>query len=196
MRIIGWIALLVYMLTIPLANWLILHVGVMCDAGPPCVVPVWPNVYCPSGSLMIGFALVSRDLVQRILGTGHGLVCIFVGALVSLWFAPPMIALASFCAFLFGELADFFVYTPLQRRRFIFAVFASGIAGLVADSVLFLWLAFGSLDLMAGILLGKFWIIMLTLPVLHASRRHLTPPIEPKPVMVIHGRRAGYPRRW
>lgn len=174
MKVLGWLAFVIYMLTIPLANWMILNVGT-CDSGPPCVVSVWPNVYCPSGSLMIGLALVSRDLVQRLLGTGHGIVCIVVGALVSLWFAPPALALASFCAFLFGELADFFVYTPLQRRRFIFAVFASGVVGLVVDSILFLMLAFGSLELLQGIILGKTWVILLTLPILHMSRKRLTP---------------------
>ncbi len=46
------------------------------------------------------------------------------------------------------------------------AVLASGIVGLVIDSVLFLWLAFGSLEFLAGQVIGKALMILLCLPVI------------------------------
>ena len=63
-----------------------------------------------------------------------------------------------------SELADFAVYTPLQRRRLVLAVFASSIVGLVIDSVLFLWLAFGSLEFLGGQIVGKTWMVIFALP--------------------------------
>ena len=58
------------------------------------------------------------------------------------------------------------VYTPLQRRRFVRAVIASSIVGLVVDSMVFLWLAFGSLDFLTGQVVGKLWMVLVALPVL------------------------------
>jgi queuosine precursor transporter len=44
------------------------HVGAVCPPGGPCLNPVAPGVMTPSGVLMIGLALVLRDLVHRELG--------------------------------------------------------------------------------------------------------------------------------
>ncbi|WP_353185669.1 VUT family protein [Bosea sp. (in: a-proteobacteria)] len=167
----GAIALVLFGLTIPAANWMLGHVGTVCVPGGPCLVPVWPGIDAPSGVLMIGLALVLRDIVQRRLGPLAGLAAIAVGTLISALLAPPAIVLASVAAFTLSELADFAVYTPLQRRRFVTAVFASGIAGLVVDSVVFLHLAFGNLDFLAGQILGKAWMILLALPLMHLLRR-------------------------
>ena len=57
-----------FALSIPAANWLIGHVGVTCVPNGPCVIPVAPGIMAPSGVLMVGLALVLRDLVQRRLG--------------------------------------------------------------------------------------------------------------------------------
>ena len=78
---------------------------------------------------------------------------------------------ASAAAFLLSELADFAVYTPLQSRGLVLAVLASSLVGLVADSILFLWLAFGSLDFLAGQILGKLWMVLAALPFIHWIRR-------------------------
>ncbi len=51
------------------------------------------------------------------------------------------------------------------------AVVASGIAGLVVDSIVFLYLAFGSLDFLVGQIIGKAWMILLALPLMHVLRR-------------------------
>ncbi|MDP3162492.1 MAG: VUT family protein, partial [Reyranella sp.] len=84
----------------------------------------------------------------------------------------PQLIVASTAAFLLSELADFAVYTPLQSRGLVLAVLASSVVGLVVDSVLFLWLAFGSLDYIAGQILGKLWMVLLALPVVHWIRKH------------------------
>jgi uncharacterized PurR-regulated membrane protein YhhQ (DUF165 family) len=89
---------------------------------------------------------------------------ILAGAALSAFLAPPSLVLASGAAFLLSELADFAVYTPLQRRRLVLAVFASGIVGLTIDSAVFLYLAFGNLDFIAGQIVGKSWMIILALP--------------------------------
>ena len=167
----GFIALALFALTIPAANWLIGNAGAVCVPNGPCLVPVWPGIMAPSGVLMVGLALVLRDIVQRRLGTAAGLGAIAVGTLISAMLAPPAIVLASVAAFLLSELADFAVYTPLQRRRFVTAVFASSVIGLVVDSLVFLHLAFGSLDFLAGQIIGKAWMVLLALPLMHLLRR-------------------------
>ena len=167
----GTIALVLFGLTIPAANWLIGNAGTVCVPNGPCLVPVWPGVMAPSGVLMVGLALVLRDIVQRRLGPLAGLGAIAAGALISAMLAPPAIVLASVAAFLLSELADFAVYTPLQRRRFVTAVFASSVIGLVVDSLVFLHLAFGSLDFLAGQIIGKAWMVLLALPLMHLLRR-------------------------
>ena len=167
----GAIALVLFGLTIPAANWLIGNAGAVCVPNGPCLVPVWPGIMAPSGVLMVGLALVLRDIVQRRLGPLAGLGAIAVGALISATLAPPAIVLASVAAFLLSELADFAVYTPLQRRRFVTAVFASSVIGLVVDSLVFLHLAFGSLDFLAGQIIGKAWMVLLALPLMHLLRR-------------------------
>src|SRR5499426_125506 len=71
---------------------------------------------------------------------------ILAGAAISAGLAPPSLVIASAAAFLLSEFADFAVYTPLARRRLVAAVIASSVVGLVVDSIVFLWLAFGSLE--------------------------------------------------
>jgi queuosine precursor transporter len=167
----GWIFLAMFCLTIPLANWMIGHVGTMCIPDGPCVVPVAPGIMAPSGVLLIGVALVLRDLVQRRLGVEFGVAAIVAGALLSGGFSPRSLVLASAAAFLLSELADFAVYTPLARNRLVLAVFASSMVGLVVDSIVFLWLAFGSLDFLLGQVVGKAWMVVLSVPFIVYLRR-------------------------
>lgn len=167
----GVVALLLFILTIPAANWMIGHVGTVCPPGSPCLLPVAPNVMAPSGVVMVGVGLVLRDLVQRRLGLWAALGAIGIGALVSAWLAPATVVFASAAAFLLSELADAFVYTPLQRRRFVLAVVASGLIGIVVDSVVFLQLAFGSLNFLQGQIIGKLWMILLAIPPMIWLRR-------------------------
>jgi len=85
--------------------------------------------------------------------------------------AAPALVLASVTAFLFSELADLAVYTPLQRRRLVLAVVLSGVVGLCIDTLIFLSLAFGSLDYMWGQIVGKGWMVLLAIPAIGWLRR-------------------------
>ena len=163
--------LIAFGLTIPIANWMIGHIGTVCAANGPCVIPVAPGLMAPSGVLMIGIALVLRDLVQRRLGVGYSAGAVVAGAIVSAAVAPPALALASGVAFLLSEFADLAVYTPLAQRRLVTAVVASSLVGLVVDSIIFLWLAFGSLDFLAGQVVGKGWMVLLSIPFVQYLRR-------------------------
>lgn len=168
----GLIFLVLFALTIPAANWLIGHAGTACIAPRgPCVVPVAPGVMAPSGVLMVGVALVLRDLLQRRLGAGLSALAILAGAGISALVAPPALILASAVAFLLSEFADLAVYTPLARQRLVAAVVASSCAGLVVDSIVFLWLAFGSLEFLPGQIIGKAWMVLLSIPFVAWLRR-------------------------
>jgi uncharacterized PurR-regulated membrane protein YhhQ (DUF165 family) len=167
----GYIFLVLFCLTIPAANWLIGHAGTVCVPNGPCLVPVAPGIIAPSGVLMIGLALVLRDLVQRRLGVEFGVGAIIVGAAISAGLAPPSLVVASAAAFLLSEFADFAVYTPLARRRLVVAVFTSSVVGLVVDSIVFLWLAFGSLEFLTGQIIGKLWMVLLAIPFVVYMRR-------------------------
>lgn len=167
----GALFLLGYTLSIPAANWMIGNIGTDCIPQGPCLVPVMPGVMAPSGVIMIGIAFTLRDLVQRRLGVAWGLGAIVVGAVFSAAIAPPALVIASATAFFLSEFADFCVYTPLQRRRLLLAVFASGMVGLVVDSIVFLYLAFGSLDFLLGQVLGKAWMVLLAVPFIALLRR-------------------------
>lgn len=167
----GSVFLALFCLTVPLANWMLGHIGTACLPNGPCVVPVAPGIMAPSGVLLIGCALVLRDLVQRRLGVEFGIAAIVAGAVLSAGFSPRSLVLASAAAFLISEFADFAVYTPLARRRLVLAVFLSSMVGLVVDSIIFLWLAFGSLDFLLGQVIGKAWMVLLSLPFVAYLRR-------------------------
>ena len=167
----GIVFLVLFALTIPTANWLIGHVGTVCMPQAPCLVPVAPGLMAPSGVMMIGFALVLRDLVQRRLGVGVSAAAIVAGSALSALLAPASLVLASATAFLLSELADLAVYTPLARRRLVVAVVASSLCGLVVDSIVFLWLAFGSLEFLPGQIVGKSWMVLLSIPFVSWLRR-------------------------
>lgn len=149
-----------YVFTIPIANWLIGHIGTVCDPHGPCLIPVWPGVLAPSGVLVIGVALLLRDLVQRYYGKVAALLCILCGTFLAFTFSPYELALASAASFFLSEFVDFIVYTPLARKYFVAAILLSCTAGAIADSVLFLTLAFGSLEHLLGQFLGKLYASM------------------------------------
>ena len=146
-----------FLACIPIANWMIGNVGTECVPLGPCLLPVGFGLSAPSGVIVVGIALVLRDLVQRDLGPKWAIAAIAVGAAASAGIASPALAIASGTAFLFSELADMAVYTPLRERRLALAVLASGIVGAAVDSAVFLWLAFGSLTYLEGQIVGKLW---------------------------------------
>ena len=166
-RIEGFAFFAAFAACIPAANYLIQNVGTFCvPDGGPCLIPVAPGLTAPSGVLMIGLALVLRDLVQRRLGLWWSVAAVVIGAILSASFSPPSLVLASAAAFLFSELADLLVFTPLQKRGLVLAAVVSSVVGLVIDSIIFLQLAFGSLDFVAGQIVGKLWMVLVAIPVL------------------------------
>lgn len=166
-----WIWFAAFIACIPAANWLIGNVGTKCIPNGPCLIPVGFGYDAPTGVLLIGAALVLRDLVQRKLGKRVVLGAIVAGAALSGVVAPPQLVVASAVAFLLSELADFAVYTPLEKRGLVLAVLTSSAVGLVIDSALFLWLAFGSLKYLEGQIIGKAGMVLLALPLIHWMRK-------------------------
>jgi uncharacterized PurR-regulated membrane protein YhhQ (DUF165 family) len=162
----GPFALTGYIATIVLANWSIGHLGVCPPpggpAGQPCVVPVGFGLWAPSGVLWVGVALFLRDLVQDTLGRRWTIAGILAGAVLSYVVETPALAIASGVAFLLSETVDFLIYTPLREENLRWqGVLASGVAGSLVDSALFLWLAFGSLNFLAGQFVGKTEVTLL-----------------------------------
>lgn len=175
---IGFLFFGLFVLTVPVANWMIGNVGTFCVPNGPCILPVGFGLEAPSGVLIVGLALVLRDLVQRFLGLIAAVVAILLGGAIAFFISPPALVLASVTAFLLSEFADLAVYTPLQKRGLILAVVASSVVGLVVDSAIFLWMAFGTLDYLWGQSLGKFWMVLLAVPVIHVCRNFLTDSAE------------------
>jgi uncharacterized PurR-regulated membrane protein YhhQ (DUF165 family) len=149
-----------YVGTIWLANWLIVHVG---------VVGVGFGLVAPAGVFAAGIALTLRDILQLAAGRVAVVAAIVTGALLSVLIAPSF-ALASGAAFLVSEAADFAVYTPLERRTWLGAVALSNTVGLLLDSWLFLTLAFGSLAFFWGQVVGKAWMTLLAVGLLSVIR--------------------------
>jgi uncharacterized PurR-regulated membrane protein YhhQ (DUF165 family) len=170
-RLEGMLYLAGFAGSIPIANWMLGHFGTICPPDGPCLIPVAPGIMAPSGVLMIGLALVLRDLVQRRLGLYWAVAAILIGGALSWMVAPPFLVLASVTAFLVSEFADLAVYTPLQKRGLVLAVVASSLVGLVFDSFIFLQMAFGSLDFLSGQIIGKGWMVLLSIPVIAMIRR-------------------------
>lgn len=174
----GWLSLVLFVSLIPLSNWVIMNVGVVCPPDGPCLIPVWPGLWAPSAVLLAGFSLVLRDVVHHCLGWRWALASIFAGAIISGFISEPSLVIASISAFLFAELADFAVYAPMKKRYPASAVIASGLAGSVVDSAIFLTLAFGSIEFLAGQVLGKFWMSLIAGAVIVLWRRLKTQPAD------------------
>jgi uncharacterized PurR-regulated membrane protein YhhQ (DUF165 family) len=148
-------ALGLYVLCIPAANWLMLNVGYPSGNGPR-LLPVGLGLMAPSGILAIGAALYLRDMVQNLFGVRVALAAVALGVVVTAATSSPVLAVASAVAYCASELADLAVYTPLKKRgHYVRAILVSGTVGSAVDSAIFLWLAFGSLDFVAGQTLGK-----------------------------------------
>ena len=156
-----WLAL--YIATIFAANWAIQTFG---------IVPVGFGLMAPAGVYFVGAAFTFRDLAHEAVGRGLIVLAILIGAALSA-IVSPQFALASAVAFGVSELADFAVYSPLRERGWLRAVAVSNAVGLVLDSILFLWLAFGSLDFLPGQIVGKAWMTVLAIALLWGARSAL-----------------------
>lgn len=163
-------ALAGYAATIPAANALVENFP---------AVWVAPGLVAPAGVYMAGLSLALRDSLQETLGRAWTLAAIALGVTLAIVLTPanpnvPNLVTASAVAFAFAELADFAVYSRFRERGLALAVAASGAAGLVLDSVLFLGIAFGDLTYFWGQVVGKAWITALAalaVWVWHRSRK-------------------------
>jgi uncharacterized PurR-regulated membrane protein YhhQ (DUF165 family) len=153
--------ILAYLACIPLANWLILHVG---------PIPVFPGILAPSGVLVVGLALVLRDAIQTRMGLGIALAATLCGVALSTAIASHQLALASGLAFLLSEVWDAAIFTSLiagvprtraTMGRLALAIVVSGIAGAALDSLVFLYLAFGDMTFFWGQFIGKLYASLL-----------------------------------
>lgn len=152
-----------YLLTIVGANLAITYFG---------LIPVGFGLMAPAGVFCAGLALSARDWLQEASGRRRWVVvaAIVLGALLSALLSPAL-AVASGTAFLVSELSDWAVYTPLRDRGYVLTgVALSNTVGALIDSALFLLLAFGSLDFLAGQLLGKTYSTIVCVAVLWAWR--------------------------
>lgn len=163
------------------ANYAIGHWGTPPQfPGAPHTIHVGFGLSAPSGVLFVSLALVLRDLFQWAWGGKRGsvrmlaamLVLITAGAGLSYGVSAANVATASALAFGFSELADFVLFT-LVAPRWGRAVLAGGIAGAVIDSWIFLAVAFHSLDLIQGQILGKAYGVVLAAVVIAVRRTYL-----------------------
>lgn len=151
------------------ANWALSTYG---------VVPIGFGLEAPAGVLFAGLAFGLRDGLHELGGVRWVIGAILTGTVLAYLLEASVtipgghvtIAVASAAAFLLAELGDLTVYSRLRERNWPSAVAASNVVGSVIDSALFLWLAFGSLNFIAGQIVGKTAMIAISLPLVWASR--------------------------
>ncbi|MDX3165972.1 VUT family protein [Streptomyces scabiei] len=156
------LALTAYITTVPAANWLITHFG---------LVPVGFGYVAPAAVYTAGLALVLRDAVHEYAGRDGALSAMAAASALTYVVADQRLALASAVSFAVAEGLDWAVYERLRRRGLALAVLVSGAAGLVVDSLLFLQMAFGSWALLPGQILGKTWTTLVAAGVLQVWQR-------------------------
>jgi uncharacterized PurR-regulated membrane protein YhhQ (DUF165 family) len=151
------------------ANWALNQYG---------IVPVGFGLTAPAGVYFAGLAFGLRDALHETAGRHWVLAAITLGAATSYLIEDAVtipggiapIAIASAAAFLLSELADLAVYEPLRTRSWPAAVALSNTIGAVVDSALFLWLAFGGLDHLAGNVVGKVAMTAVAVPIVGGVR--------------------------
>ncbi len=155
--------------TVYAANWALTTYG---------VIHLFGGLYAPAGVFFAGLGFLLRCALQEVANRVWVIGAIVAGALLSLYLGASMtipgghvqIAVASACAFLFSELADWSVYTPLRERTLLGGITAAQVVGATVDSLLFLWLAFGSVSLFWGQFVGKTLCVLPALVLVAAWR--------------------------
>lgn len=157
--------------TVVAANWTLNRYG---------IVSIGFGLTAPAGVYFAGLAFWLRDILHDLGGRRWVLTAIATGTLTS-WVQSDAvtvpggmtsIAVASGVAFALSELADFAVYAPLRERHRVAGIALSNTVGACVDSALFLWLAFGSLDAVAGQIVGKSYMTAAAVAITHAVSRH------------------------
>ncbi len=167
---VGLIAVALFIATVYAANYAVEHWG---------IVSVGFGLTAPAGVYFAGLAFTLRDIIHRTLGRSFVIGAIIIGAVLSYIISDAVtlpggvvsLALASGIAFLVSEIADLAVYEPIRERGWMPAVILSNIVGIVIDSALFLWLAFGSLAFFNGQVVGKAWMTLVAIPIILLLRR-------------------------
>lgn len=160
----AYAAVLAYITAIVAANWLANRYG---------FVPVGFGQEATAGTYAAGLALLFRDAVQETAGRLWTALAIIAGCAITYTISPSL-ALASAAAFLLAEALDMGVYTSLRRKGLYVALVASGVAGAILDTIVFLHLAhFGvTWEHMQGQLIGKIlWATLLPVAALYGYRR-------------------------
>jgi len=120
------------------------------------IVSIGFGLSAPAGVYFAGLAFTMRDGVRERLGVRGTVFAVLAGAALSFMLeGARTFAVASGVAFGLSEGADAIVYEPLRQRSRMVAVALSNSVGLVLDSMIFLWLAFGSLAFIEGQIVGK-----------------------------------------
>lgn len=149
-----WLTAGAFVGTVYAANWALTHYG---------VIHLFGGLYAPAGVFFAGLGFLLRCALQEVASRVWVIGAIVAGALLSYWLGASAhipgghvsIAVASASAFLFSELADWSIYTPLRERTIVGGITAAQVVGATVDSLLFLWLAFGSVTLFWGQFVGK-----------------------------------------
>ncbi|MFJ3825072.1 VUT family protein [Streptomyces nodosus] len=151
-----------YLATIPTANWLTTRYP---------AAPVAPGVLAPAGVYVVGLTLVMRDIGRELAGRTQMAMAMVGGVVLSYWTASESVATASAAAYVLSESLDSAAYEWLRNRGFTIALAISNAVGLIADSALFLSLAFGSLHYLPGQVIGKAWMTGVAVALLLLRRR-------------------------
>lgn len=176
-KVLAGFSAVVYLLSVVVANWATTRYG---------FVSVGFGHAATAGTFAAGGALVVRDVLQDAIGRIGVAALIVAGAGLSFAVAAPAIAVASMLAFLLAESIDMAIYTPLRRkgafggRWWQVAVGAGALVGAVADSVVFLWVAFGRAAIassLTGQLLGKYEVALAFIVIGAVGRALLREPV-------------------
>lgn len=163
-KALGLASLAAYIAVIVLANWAIGRFGFIW--GPVGLVP--------AGTYFAGAAFVFRDFIQLTFGRWWVLAAIAAGSLLS-WQISPSFAVASAVAFGLGEMADWAIFTPLiERGQIVQAFVLANTVGCLADTLIFLQLAFHSTAHWQTTFVGKLLLTAPTLVLRFAGRKAVT----------------------
>ncbi len=147
-----------YIATIVLANFTLREFG---------IVDIGLGMSAPAGVFWAGLAFTFRDFTHEALGRKAVFCAIIMGVCISFFLEDAQhIAIASGVAFGFSELADMLVYERIREKSWMVSIAVSNTVGSVIDSALFLWIAFGSLMFIEGLIVGKLVMILPVMVVL------------------------------
>ena len=110
-------------------------------------------------SLTYPFVFLTNDITNRLYGPKDAAKVVFfgfvVGCIVTCFVAPIRIAIGSSSAFLFGQLLDIVVFTPLRRKSWWIAPLTASIFGTILDNVIFFSIAFAPAFMFINSMFGE-----------------------------------------